>query len=143
MLTSPHTSAVAHLWGVVDEVHMGQIVRELLEERKQKHRAVADAAGMKPANFSDMLQRKDIGDDILAKVGKAMGVNLLEVVRFRQDQAYGREPAPVVSEPIPPYGQQHGGPELVVHLDDYTEEMQLKILRFIQQVPKRGAEKKR
>lgn len=116
---------------------MGDFIRGLLEERKQKHGAIADAAGLQRQNFSDMLKRQTIGEDTLVKVGRAMGLDLVQLVRYRKDQLMGLDTETGVADPQQEYGRQAAGPELVVHLDQYSEEVQLKILRFLQQQPKR------
>lgn len=118
--------------------HMGDFVRKLLEQRKQVHSRVAKDAGMTPTNFSDMLGRTRIGDDILQRVGAAMGVDLLALVRLRMDarnmheSAVGDPPGayqPALSATIPTSSAR----TITIDLDAFDEETQLRILRFIQQ----------
>lgn len=125
------------------DVHMGDFVRDLLDRRKQVHSRVARAAGMSPTNFSDMLRRARIGDAILHKVGMAMGVDLVQLVRLSLDggDELHQDPWSVDSEPA----VQHEGKAVVnkaartitIDLDAFDEEVQLKILRFLQQQPRK------
>lgn len=116
---------------------MGDVIRDLIVERKQKFVAIARAMPTTPQNFQHILRRRKIGDDILRSISRAMGVDVVELIRLKQDQLAGVAGSTRHSTPgLPKWGIRHGT-ELVIRLEEYPDEVQLKIIRFLQQLPKK------
>lgn len=124
---------------MVKGFHMGEFIKELLDEHKVKYAALAKEMGKSAQNVSDIFKRATVGDAVLMDLGKAARLDLIGMVRREQARLSGRELPPLnaVGDPAAVYGRRAAGMELVVNLEEYDEATQLKILRYIQQLPKR------
>lgn len=129
---------------------MGEWVKALLESRHIKIASMARAMGIDEKSAASYWTSKVISDDVLMRMTNALGWDLIGMVR--NEQARRMAPAPVASsestaaEPAVPYTRRpaaapESGLVLMVNLDEYEEAEQLKILRALQQMPKRGMSK--
>ena len=133
--TTPSLPAAAQLWAVLKDFHTGDFLRDLFKQHHLKLVSVGKRMGTSGQNISGMFNRAHISDDTLARLSKAAGFDILSAVRRAKASAYGDDaPLSVVAEQPARYGSAS---DLLVHLDEYDEATQLKILRFIQQLPKR------
>lgn len=125
---------------MVQGFHMGDFIRQVLADHKVNKAAVARSMGVKPQTVNDMLDRQSIGEAVLIKLGAAARIDVLGLVRREQARLSGRElpPPSTVGEAEASYGRRSPGVELVVNLEEYDEATQLKILRYLQQLPKKG-----
>jgi hypothetical protein len=129
-------SALAQLWRVLKEFHTGDFLRELFDKHHLNLASVGRSMGTTGQNSSGMFNRAQIHDETLARLSKATGLDILGMVQRKKAQLYGLDVPTMAMEPAPPYGRGSAN-DLVVHLDDFDEVTQLKILRFLQQLPKR------
>lgn len=128
---------------------MGEWVKALLESRHIKIASMARAMGIDEKSAASYWTSKVISDDVLMRMTNALGWDLIGKVRNEQ----ARRMAPIAvtepassneaREPAVPYqrrpaGSSDTGMVLMINLDEYEEQDQLRILRAIQQMPKRG-----
>lgn len=130
-------STHAQLWRVLKEFHTGEFVKALFDRHHLKRASIARSMGISPQAISGMFDRADIGEDLLARLSNASGIDFLTSVRRERARIGGVEETSMLMEPPASYGRS-SAVDVVVHMDDYDEPTQLKILRFIQQLPKRG-----
>lgn len=126
---------LAQLWAVLKEFHTGDFLRELFDKHHLKLASVGRRMGTTGQNISGMFKRAHIHDETLVRLGEAAGMDILSMVRKEKLRLQGVDLSQV-AEPSPTYGRP-SAVDVVVHMDDYDETTQLKILRFIQQLPKR------
>jgi len=130
--------ALAQLWRVLKEFHAGDFLRDLFDRHHLK--LVSVGAAMVPPttgqNISGMFNRARIEDTTLVRLGNATGLDILGMVNREKARLQGIDLPLIASEPPAAYGRGSAN-DLVVHLDDFDEATQLKILRFLQQQPKR------
>lgn len=131
---------------------MGEWLRELLDRRHINVTSVAKA--MQPSVSAGAFQKyyasQVISDVVLRKITAAIGFDLYSMAKEEQarrtvgPQVVAPAGAPaVVSEPAARYGHvRQGGQDawlMTLNLDDFDEAEQLKIVRFVQQLPRRGS----
>ncbi len=131
---------------------MGEFVRKILDERHINLNSLGEAMGKSGQAVGKNLNSKSIGEEILVKMSEALKFDLLGMVR--DEQARLSEPAPssaeVVAESAAPYTRRYSGKnaipganggsgfDLTIRMDEYDSDVQLQILRFLQQQPRRG-----
>lgn len=130
-----YPSATAQLWRVLKEFHAGEFLRDLFKRHHLKLVSVGRSMGTTGQNISGMFDRAHITDQTLLRLNEATGLDVLGMVQREKARMLGIDVS-MVSEPAAPYTRS-SATDLVVHMDDYDEPTQLKILRFIQQLPKR------
>lgn len=134
---TPFPSAAAQLWAVLKEFHVGEFLKDVFDRHHIKRAGVARALDVSPQSISNIFDQVDVGDERLIRLSRATGLDLLGMVRRERLKRQGIEPElAIASEPAPSYGRP-SAMDLTVHMDDYDEATQLKILRFLQQLPKR------
>ena len=134
-LTTPISSAPAQLWRVLKEFHTGQFLKDLFKDRHLKLASVGKRMGTTGQNISGMFERAHVTDETLRRLNAATGIDVLGMVQREKARLLGID-IPMVSEPRAPYGRPSGS-DYVVHMDEYDEQTQLRIVRYIQQQPKR------
>lgn len=132
---------------------MGEWVKDLLERRHINFASMARAMEIDPKSTASYWTSKVISDEVLMRMTNALGWDLIGMVRNEQARRMSPQALPgdaigesLMSEPMPAYQRRpasasDSGLVLMVNLDDYDEPDQLRILRTLQQVPKRGRSK--
>lgn len=150
MLNSSEPSRTRQLWAVVWTFHMGEFVKGLLEERHINAASVAKEMGVKPTSFPSYFRSAVISDDVLIRMTNALKWDLYGLVKAEQARRMVGppigEPSSDIAEPTVQYkarpvAANDKGLVLMLNMDDYPEDVQLKILRFLQQQPRRTGSK--
>lgn len=150
MLNSSEPFRTRQLWAVVGTFHMGEFVKELLEQRHINMASVAKEMGVKPTSFPSYLKSQVISDDVLIRMTNALKWDLYGLVKAEQARRtlgppIGEQPSelaePQVQYKARPVAASDKGLVLMLNMDDYPEDVQLKILRFLQQQPRRTGSK--
>lgn len=132
---------------------MGEYVKALLDARHINVTSLANAMKIKAGSFHSYYQSAVISDEILIKITNALGWDLYSIVKNEQARrmmgpAIGEKQTttgkdlPVVASPAVEYKRRppsapDTGLVMMLSLDEYPDEVQLQILRFLQQQPKR------
>lgn len=94
---------------------------------------------VKPQTFSSYLTRARISDDVLARLSKAVQFDIRAMLGTGQPGYLTANS--VVNQDLPPYGpnptsRQAKGYTLTVPLYEYNDLDQLRIIKFLQSLPK-------
>lgn len=127
---------------------MGEELLRLLKERHINVSSLAEAMGVKPQTFQSYGRSRVLGDEILMRITSAVGWDLYGEMKRRQANAMGyasyseKENMSAVREAEGPTYKRtsQGGRDsfqMSVNLDDFEDADQLRIIRFIQQLPRR------
>ncbi len=132
---------------------MGEFVKELLEKRHINVASMGSAMvpSVKSGTIQNYYKSAVISDDVLDRMTRALGFDLRGMV---QDEQARRSDVKAelrtagsnqVAEEAPPYVRRPsvsttGGSayEIVLKMEEWPEDVQLRILKFLQQQPKRG-----
>lgn len=152
LLNTPVPIPTAQLWRVVHGFHMGEWVRELLERRHINVSSLAEAMKVTRGAFQSYFKATVISDKVLREMTKAIGFDLYSMVKEEQarrtlgTEVKKEEKESVVSEPVARYGHvRQGGHDawlMTLNMDDFDQAEQMKIVRFLQQLPRKGAQGK-
>lgn len=134
---------------MVHTFHMGEWLKDLLKKRHIKSASVAKAMGVAATSFQSYYGAAVIGDDTLRKITAVIGFDLYSMAKEEQarrtigPQAVEPTVSSSANEPEARYGHvRQGGQDawlMTLNLDDFDEAEQLKIVRFLQQLPRRGS----
>lgn len=150
MLKASEGSGASQLWAVVSTFHMGEYVKSILDERHINGASVARAMEIETTSFPSYFRSKVISDDVLMRMSNALKFDLLSMVKEEQARrssgpAIGQYSTNVVQEPpAVPYGLKAGrtagqGMVLTLNLDEFPEDVQLQLIRYVQQLPRKGS----
>jgi hypothetical protein len=128
---------------------MGEWVKQLLDSRHINVTSMATQMGINPKSAPSYWTSAVISDKVLQKMTDALGFDLIGMVRNEQARRMslptvaGDGNPTVAGEPSVPYQRRPAsasdrGMVLMINLDDYDDVDQLRILKAIQLVPKRG-----
>jgi hypothetical protein len=144
MLNTPSAYPPTQLWAVVSAFHMGEFVKGVFEARHINASSVAKEMKVLPTSMPGYFNSKVIKEDVLLRMSNALKFDLLGMVREEQARRTVSAPAledrssrhdvaePSVAYRTRPAAAPDKGLVLMINLADYSEESQLKILRFIQ-----------
>jgi hypothetical protein len=128
---------------------MGTWLKELLKKRHINSASVAKTMGVTANTFQSYFAATLISDDVLKRITAAIGFDLYSLAKEEQarrtvgPQVVDSKAASTVEEPSARYGHVRAGGKdawlMTLNLDDFDEAEQLKIVRFLQQLPRRGA----
>lgn len=132
---------------MVNSFHTGDFVRRILERRHINVASVAEAMGIARTTFGGYLDAKTISDTVLIKITNVIGFDLYGMVKAELQRlatpAVPGSPS-VVAEDMAPYGRPRVQPSegigvvWQIHADDFDEDTQMSILRFLNQQPRRA-----
>jgi transcriptional regulator with XRE-family HTH domain len=127
---------------------MGTWLKELLEKRHINNASVARGMGVTSNTFQSYFAATQIGDEVLKKITAAIGFDLYTLAKEEQarrtvgPQVVDSKAAAAVEEPSARYGHVRANGKdawlMTLNLDDFDEGEQLKIVRFLQQLPRKG-----
>ena len=133
-----------HTW------HMGEWVKQVLEDRHINTASVARAMGVTTGAFHSYFKSAVLQDETLRKMSTALKFDIFTMVKQEQARLLNGdahkapdENSSVMSEPPARYGRVKVGSNpdawlMTLNMDDFADDVQLKIVRFIQQLPRRG-----
>jgi hypothetical protein len=130
---------------------MGEWLKDLLERRHINVSSVAAAMPGSPSKgvFQKYYASQVISDAVLKKITAAIGFDLYTLAKQEQARrtvgpqvVEPKTTSNVAAEPAARYGHVRAGGQdawlMTLNLDDFDEAEQLKIVRFLQQLPRKG-----
>lgn len=81
-------------------MHIGNLIREVLDKKKIVHRRVADELNMSQQNFAGLLKRKSPDVATVIKIGQVINFDFLEIIHKENVQEFEGN---TVQEPAPKY----------------------------------------
>lgn len=154
MLKATPLPTAAQLWRVVNSFHMGEFLKTLMEQRHINVSSLAEAMGIKPQSFPSYYRSAVIKDEVLIKMTNALGWDLFGLIkqeqarrmvgpRIGEKQSSTDANLPMASDAAVEYRRRppsapDTGLVLMINLDEYAEDSQLRILRVLQQEPRRS-----
>lgn len=129
---------------------MGEFVKGILDERHINGASVARAMGIEVQSFPSYFRSKSISDDVLRRMSNALKFDLLSMVKEEEARrmagpAIGEKNPHVLNEPPgPAYGLKSGpapgqGMVLTLNMDEFPDDVQLQLVRYVQQLPRRNS----
>lgn len=144
MLTGALRPTAAQLCRVLKTFHTGNYLRELFKEHHLKLSSLARVLGVRPQTVHGYLQQENLSDEILVRLGNASKLNVLGMVRIAKGTGpakYGvDEEVSILAEPTMGWtrpSDKAEGLRITIQLDDYEQPVQLQIVRYLQQLPRR------
>lgn len=130
---------------------MGDFLKAFFERRHINAASVARAMGVEPTSFPSYFRSKVLSDAVLRRISKALELDVYTLVKAEQARV---TMGPSIGQPAPQSGEVQEPPisyvpatgmaspnacTLVINLDEFADDVQLRILRYVQQQPRRGS----
>jgi|GEM_PF-6588118 len=98
-------------------MHVGKLIKEVLDQRKMVYAKVAEELNMSPQNFNSIFKRKSTDLELLVNLGKIVEYDFIS--HIARDQKSSDD---VVSEPDPVYKKRSQTQKISIQVDlDGTE----------------------
>lgn len=90
----------------MDRIHVGKLLRKLINETRLTQIEVAEQISMSPQGLNGVLKKEDINTDLLWKFSKVLNINLFQIIAESgktEEEKDLSEKYNVLQEPSPSY----------------------------------------